>query len=119
MVEMNRKRLEKQARSRGDLMSQALLFGLSWLGPAITQATQRVPAPGPNPFASKAPAAALVDPFAVLGLETGCSEEDVRKRQREFAAILHADKGGGPTAAARLVEINTAAAECLKKLHNR
>ena len=117
MVEMNRKRLEKQAKSRGDLMSQALLFGLSWLGPAITQATQRVPAA--NPFPPRAPAVAPVDPFAVLGLEAGCSEEDVRKRQREFAAILHADKGGGPTAAARLAEINTAAAECLKKVRSR
>lgn len=117
MVELNRRRLERQAKSRGDLTSQALLFGLSWLGPAITQATQRVSSASvPNPFKPKPQTPPRVDPFAVLGLEKGCSEADIRKRQREFAAILHADKGGGPTAAARLAEINTAAAECIKIL---
>lgn len=114
MVELNRKRLEKQAKSRGDLTSQALLFGLSWLGPAITQATQRIPAG--NPFPPPKAKAPELDPFAVLGLEKGCSEDDVRKRQREFAVIFHADKGGGPTAATRLAEINTAAALCIKKI---
>jgi len=98
-------------------MSQALLFGLSWLGPAITHATQKLP---PNPFPPAARAKAPeIDPFVVLGLEKGCAEADIRKRQREFAAILHADKGGGPTAAARLAEINTAAAACLKIVKNQ
>lgn len=122
MVEINRRRLEKQAKSRGDLVSQALLFGLSWLGPAITHATQKFPSPGSGAQSSPPPPPPppnQLDPFSILGLEKGCSESDIRKRQRELAIIFHADKGGGPTASARLAEINAAASACLNSIKSR
>lgn len=117
MIDINQRRLEKQAKTNGDLTTQVLLFGLTWLGPVISKATQPRPAPtqarGPAGGGTPPPA----DPFAVLGLEKkGCTVEAVRRRQREFAGILHADKGGGPAATARLVEVNAAAAACLTQL---
>jgi hypothetical protein len=116
MIDINQRRLEKQAKTTGDLTTQVLLFGLTWLGPVISKATQ--PRPVPTQARSPgAPAAGAPDPFAVLGLEEkGCTTEAVRRRQREFAKILHADKGGGPAAAARLVEVNIAAAACTERL---
>jgi len=115
MVELNRSRVERKAK-RGDLVSQAMFFGLSWLGPAITQATQKVTQTVSQGIPKSPPVPPKQDPFAVLGLEPGCSVADVRKRQRDLAVIFHADKGGGPTAEARLKEINAASAECLKIL---
>lgn len=116
MIDINQRRLEKQAKTNGDLTTQVLLFGLSWLGPVISKATQPRPAPA-QARSSGTPAAGVPDPFAVLGLEEkGCTIEAVRRRQREFAKILHADKGGGPAATARLVDVNNAAATCVERL---
>ena len=115
MIDINQRRLEKQAKTNGDLTTQVLLFGLSWLGPVISKAPQ--PRPAPRAPAGAAPPGAAPDPFAVLGLEEkGCTIEAVRRRQREFAKILHADKGGGPAATARLVDVNNAAAACVERL---
>lgn len=119
MVEINRSRVEKKAK-KGDLTSQAIFFGLSWLGPAITQATQKVTqtVAQHGPF-KPPPSPSKSDPFSLLGLEPGCSVDDVRKRQRALAAIFHTDIGGGPTAGARLAEINQAATECIKILEDK
>jgi hypothetical protein len=117
MIDINQRRLEKQAKTNGDLTTQVLLFGLTWLGPVISKATQPRPQPAPRAPAGAAPSGAVPDPFAVLGLEEkGCTVEVVRRRQREFAKILHADKGGGPAATARLVDVNNAAAACIERL---
>jgi hypothetical protein len=56
------------------------------------------------------------DPFAVLGLDRGCSESDVRARQRELARIFHTDVGGGAAANDRMAEINAAADEAVRIL---
>ena len=109
-IEQNKRRLERRAKSN-DVVAHALLFGLDWFGPALA----RFSAPA-APTAAPVPAASASDPFAVLGLEPGCTEDEVRRRQREFARILHADHGGGNAASTRLAEINAAAAECLKRM---
>lgn len=58
--------------------------------------------------------------WKVLGIKKkGATEELVRKRQRQLAAIFHEDAGGDEEAEERLKEINVAAAECLKQLKNK
>lgn len=118
IVEVNRSRAQKKAK-KGDFTSQAIFFGLSWLGPAISQATQKVAqtvAQGPS---RPPPPPPKSDPFDFLGLERECSVGDVRKRQRALAAIFHTDTGGGPASGARLAEINQAATECIKILEDK
>jgi len=56
------------------------------------------------------------DPFYVLGLAQTCTVEDVRKMQRKLAALYHSDRADDSVVTAKLVEINAAAAECLKIL---
>jgi preprotein translocase subunit Sec63 len=57
-------------------------------------------------------ASAAFDPFEVLGLERGASQEQVRAAYRELVARYHPDKHRGnpleELAAAKLVEINRA-----------
>jgi DnaJ-domain-containing protein 1 len=37
-----------------------------------------------------------IDPYRVLGLDRGASDEEVKKRYRELAHALHPDKSGTP-----------------------
>lgn len=111
-----------QAKRQGDVF-MAALFGfapslIALARPLVNQAAQDVGA-GQVPFRrslTPPPPPEAPDPFAVLGLEATASVEAVRERQRQYAQIFHPDRGGGPAAAAKLQEINAAAAEVMKRL---
>jgi hypothetical protein len=48
------------------------------------------------------------DPYAVLGLDPGASDEDAAAAYRRMAKEWHPDRGGGPERAARMAQINAA-----------
>lgn len=118
------KREAARAKRNGDLL-KAALFGfapsaIAILRPLVSQAAVEV-SRGQVPFRRAAPRSPTPppsppDPFAALGLEPSATIEEVRERQRQYAQIFHPDRGGGPAAAAKLAEINAAAAEALKRL---
>lgn len=107
------RRAERDQDFFGSLLAKAGAFGLEALDPLVARAS----APKPKQAAGTSPTEP--DPFAVLGLEKNCSSADVRARQRQLAAIFHPDRGGGAQAAARLAEINNAAAAVLKILRSK
>ncbi|MBQ2650291.1 MAG: J domain-containing protein [Clostridia bacterium] len=60
------------------------------------------------------------DPYSVLGLSPGASEEEVRKAYRALAKKYHPDLNPGDAAAAeRMKEVNAAYEQITKPGHNR
>jgi len=60
------------------------------------------------------------DPYSVLGLALGASDEEVRKAYRALAKKYHPDLNpGDPSAAERMKEVNAAYEQITKPGHNR
>jgi hypothetical protein len=49
-----------------------------------------------------------MDPYAVLGLQSGATPDQVGATYRDLAKRWHPDRGGGPEAERRMAEINAA-----------
>lgn len=58
-----------------------------------------------------------VDPYRILGLERSASDEEVRKRYRELAHVLHPDKSGTP-GTSLFFQMVTAAFGAIKRERN-
>ena len=90
-------------------------------GPMRAKEAEWPPRPRPRPQSAvgdRPPQAAAEDPRAVLGFEPDASltVADVKRRQRDLAAILHPDAGGANAAMSR---VNRAAEALISQLRGQ
>lgn len=124
----------RRAKKGGDVITSALyqfgVAGLDMLAPALAPVVGRTTLEdaakagaaffaGRGGRSNSAPPPPAAEPFAVLGLDPTATADQVRKTQQMLAKIYHPDINPSPAAAAKLKEVNEAAAACLKKLQSQ
>lgn len=85
--------------------------------PGYTEGPDAGPQQAPPP---PPPRSRPIDPFAFLGLDRHkATAEDVRRMQKHFAKVFHADTGSGAVLPDQMAKVNQAVDACLAYLKQR